>query len=175
MTEQAESQQVVTANKPISAIFVREHLERFHARLVEQAHVVAKERQQEFDALQQGLVLAQETGEVQQTQRYRNRITRRARDLERAWKVVEALEAGFVPMPRLPAVSLEYMLGIVPPEALLALDEAKKTGLFQEFRVVDGRNATRGGWPRSWTAPKGRDPILVGMIGDQLFPLAWWT
>jgi len=77
-------------------------------------------------------------------------------------------------MPRLPAVSLEYVLGLIPPDALLALDEAKKTGLFEEFRVVDGRDAWTSGYPRRSSKARGRDPVLVAMIGAEMFPIAWW-
>jgi hypothetical protein len=160
--------------RPVSAIFVREHLERFHSKLLTEARQTALERQGGFDELEEGLRVATETGNDQQARRYRNQITRRKRDVERAHSIVNALEAGFVPMPRLPAVSLEYVLGIIPPDVLLAIEDAKTTGLFEELRVVDGRNAWADGQPRTWTAPKGRDPIIVGMIGDELFPIAWW-
>lgn len=174
MNEASEVVAAETTPRAISAIFVRSNLQRFHERLWREAREVAERRQGEIEELREGLRIAEETGQEEQARRYRNRVTRRTRDVERADRILQALEAGFVPMPRLPAVNLEYALGLVPPDALLALDEAKKTGLFDEFRVVDGRNAWKGGSPRSWTAPKGRDPILVAMIGDELFPLAWW-
>lgn len=163
-----------TPPRAIAAIFVRSNLQRFHERLYQEAKEVAEKRQAEVEELREGLCAAEATDQHEQARRYRNRITRRSRDVNRAERVLEALQAGYVPMPRLPAVSLAYALGLIPPDALLALDEAKKTGLFEEFRVVDGRNAHKDGYPQSWTPPKGRDPILVAMIGDELFPLAWW-
>ncbi|KKK64685.1 hypothetical protein LCGC14_2981700 [marine sediment metagenome] len=174
VTKDQERAVVARDIQPISAIFVRSNLERFHQRLYDEARQVAEQRHAEVEELREGLRVAEETEQWQQARRYRNRITRRARDITRADAVLQALADGFVPMPRLPAISLEYALGLIPPDALLALEEAKKTGLFEEFRVVDGRNAWKSGYPRSWTPPKGRDPILVAMIGDELFPLAWW-
>lgn len=169
-----ESTAVITI-RPSRAIFVRDHLERFHAKLLTEARAVAVERQGGFDALDEGLRVALETNNEQQARRYRNQITRRKRDVERAHAIVDALEAGFVPMPRLPAVGLEHVLGTIPPDVMLQLEEAKKTGLFEEFRVVDGRDASPSGWPTTWGGkPKGRDPILVAVIGDELFPIAWW-
>ena len=162
------------AVRPTTAVFVRTNLEQFQNRLLAEGRQVRDLRRSEMEELRQGLAAAEAAGIEEQARRYRTRITRRQRDVVRAENIVGALEAGFVPMPRLPAVTLRHVLGLIPPEALLALGEAKETGLFDEFRVVDGRNADRTGWPREWAAPRGRDPILVGMIGQEMFPLAWW-
>ena len=104
----------------------------------------------------------------------RRRITQLTKRYDVARRLLEALEAGHVPIPRLPAVKLEYAIGLIPLEALESLDMAQNTGLFDEFRIIDGRAANRYGYPQTRTRPKGRDPILVGMIGNELFPLAWW-
>jgi len=160
--------------KPISAVFVRDHIERFHARLVAEA----QERVTHYSNLQTeytaGFERAAAAGLEEQAHSYRIRIVRNAREVTRAQKILDILEAGFVPMPRLPAVRLEYVLGLIPIDILEALEEAKATGLFEEFRVIDGRDTSTYGYPRATAKPKGRDPILVGMVGDQMFPLAWW-
>ena len=176
MTTEVQAQPQIDALsvRPSRAIFVKTDLERFLTRLLAEARDVLLQRQTTIDELHRGLILAQETGLELQARRYHNRITRRLRDVVRARRIVEALEAGFVPMPRLPAVSLEYVLGLIPPDALLALDEAKKTGLFEEFRVVDGRDAWTSGYPRRSSKARGRDPVLVAMIGAEMFPIAWW-
>ena len=107
----------------------------------------------------------------------RRRVVLLARDLEQAFRFREAVTAGHLPMPRLPAVRLQHA-SIIPVEALESMEAAHASGLFDEFRIVDGRDADRYGTPRSVGRPRarvaGRDPILVGLIGTEMFPLAWW-
>ena len=55
------------------------------------------------------------------------------------------------------------------------MTEAKAAGLFEEFRIVDGTEATQHGFPETRGGRgKTRDPILVGMIGRELFAIGWW-
>jgi len=104
----------------------------------------------------------------------RRRVVLLARDLEQALRFKEVVIAGHLPMPRLPAVRLEFA-NMIPVEALESLEVAEASGLFDEFRVITGRNADRFGTPRrDAKVPAGRDPILVGLIGTEMFPLAWW-
>ena len=104
----------------------------------------------------------------------RRRVVLLARDLESALRFREAVVAGHLPMPRLPAVRLEYA-SMIPVEALESLEVAEASGLFDEFRVVTGQDSNRYGTPRrDARVPAGRDPILVGLIGTEMFPLAWW-
>jgi len=104
----------------------------------------------------------------------RRRLVLLARDMDQALRFREAVVAGHLPMPRLPTVRLEHA-SMIPVEALESMEVADASGLFDEFRIVDGRDADRYGTPRRNTrAPAGRDPILVGFIGTEMFPLAWW-
>ncbi len=104
----------------------------------------------------------------------RRRVVLLARDLEQALRFKVAVEAGHLPMPRLPAVRLEHA-STIPVEALESVEVAQASGLFDEFRIIDGREADIYGTPRrDARAHAGRDPILVGLIGREMFPLAWW-
>lgn len=86
-----------------------------------------------------------------------------------------ALETGYVPLPRMPAISLRWVRELMPPDVLDSLKEAKSAGVFDEFRLVTGGEATPWGYPNDDAhLQKGRDPILVGMIGDEMFAVAWW-
>ena len=166
----------VIVARPTTAIFVRTNLEQFQDRLLAEGRQIRDRRRSDIEELRLGLAAAEAAALEEQARRYRNQITRRQRDVVQAENIVGALEAGFVPMPRLPAVRLHHVLGLIPPSALLALGAAKETGLFEVFRVVDGRNTDRTGWPIEWSRSRrrSRDPILVGMIGQEMFPLAWW-
>ena len=103
----------------------------------------------------------------------RRRVTLLSRDLEQMLRFKEAVEAGHLPMPRLPAVRLEFA-NVIPVEALESLKTAAVSGLFDEFRIIDGREADRYGTPVRQGRGIRPDPVLVGLIGDELFPLAWW-
>jgi len=105
--------------------------------------------------------------------RLRRRVTILSRDLEEMLHLKVAVEAGHLPMPRLPAVRLEFA-NVIPVEALESLQTATISGLFDEFRVVDGREADRYGAPVRQGRGIQPDPVLVGLIGDEMFPLAWW-
>jgi len=105
---------------------------------------------------------------------WRLRLARRRREADRIDRFCRALREGYVPLPRMPAVSLEHAQHLVPPEVLDRLAEAKAAGLFDEFRIVDGRDAWESGYPRSYTRSKRRDPILVGRIGHEMFAIGWW-
>lgn len=106
--------------------------------------------------------------------RLRRRVVILARDLGQALRFREAVAAGHLPMPRLPAVGLQHAM-MIPVEALESLELAVASELFDEFRIVDGRDADRYGTPRRDSrARAGSDPILVGLIGTEMFPLAWW-
>jgi len=121
-----------------------------------------------------GIHSAEGADEPRLAHTWKLRLARRRREADRALMFLTALRDGYVPIPRLPAVRLEYVLGVIPPDVIDLLAEAKKEGIFEEFRVVDGRNAWDGGQPRSWSQRKTRDPILVGMIGREMFAIGWW-
>lgn len=101
------------------------------------------------------------------------RLARAKRELTRGLAMKDALEMGYVPLPRMPAVNMEYVYQAMPPDVLDAFTEAKEVGVFEEFRVIDGREATRYGRPVG-AAHSNRDPILIGMIDGEMFAVAWW-
>lgn len=121
---------------------------------------------------QAGVDAASRAGEGGQLRAWRNRLTRRTNKLAKSRRYLKAVESGYLPIPRLPAVRLEWTERLIPPEALEALAEAKKLGTFEWFGVVDGTDASDWGAPR--TRRRRRDPILVGMCNGEPFPIAWW-
>lgn len=108
------------------------------------------------------------------TRRKKIRLARLKKNLVAAQRMVEALHAGYVPLPRMPAVKMDYMYQVMPAEVLDALTEAAEQNVFEEFRVIDGRDTNRMGVPVGTRSPAKRDPILVGMIGDEMFAVGWW-
>lgn len=123
----------------------------------------------EADAAQKAALAA---GEPDQEWRWRSQRTRRHNQLVKRRKFLTAVEEGYLPIPRLPAVRIEWTERLIPAEALLQLKEAKDSNLFEWFGVIDGTDATAWGSPRGRGAR--RDPILVGFICGEPFPLAWW-
>lgn len=77
-------------------------------------------------------------------------------------KTVNALKAGYIPIPRFQTSTLRLDLEELPLKAIVALDKAKGTALFDEIHFVAGREATsrRGPYRRQ---PR-RDPLLVGIV-----------
>lgn len=130
--------------------------------------------EEEIAEAERGIEAANRAGEPAMAHTWKLRLARRRRELIRAENFTAALRQGYVPLPKMPAVSLRFALEVMPSEVLDCLAEAKEAGVFEEFRVVDGRNADQSGWPRTWSSRKTRDPILVGMIGREIFAVAWW-
>lgn len=73
-------------------------------------------------------------------------------------KIVNCLEAGFVPIPRFTANKVNVDLEELPLNALMALNDAKATGLFDEVKLVSGDRPDVG------SKARGRDPLLVGIV-----------
>jgi hypothetical protein len=104
------------------------------------------------------------------------RLARAKRRLTQATNMAAALQAGYVPLPRMPAVRMDYMYEVMPPDVLDAFTEAKEVGVFEEFRVITGQETLgNSGLPDPGRGRHpGRDPILVGLIGHELFAVGWW-
>lgn len=78
-------------------------------------------------------------------------------------KVVRALEAGYIPLPRFDAERLRIDTEELPLSALVAVDEAQASALFDEIRLVRGQESrSRAPWSRA--RRQQRDPLLVGVI-----------
>lgn len=108
-----------------------------------------------------------------QVQGARTRLTRALRAQKQAVAFRDALGVGYVPLPRMPAVNLRFVQEIMPHDVLDAMEEASAAGVFEEFRLVTGEDANARGWPTGRKL-EGRDPILVGVIGREIFAVAWW-
>jgi hypothetical protein len=103
----------------------------------------------------------------------KNKITRARRAHTDAVNFRDALAAGYVPLPQMPAIDLCWVDEIMPSDVLDAMEGASADGVFDSFRLVTGADASEGGYPRG-RRPLGRDPILVGMVGREMFAIAWW-
>lgn len=127
-----------------------------------------------WDEATEGVDAAIEAEEPHQVRVWRGKRTRASYRLGMAEDFLKVVKAGFLPMPSLPAVKLSSLEfrdrnNVIPPKALVALAKAKKLNAFREFLLVDGREYTgrklRNG---------GRDPVLVGEVDGEMFPIAWW-
>ncbi len=183
-----------------SVIAARTDIERYRASLVEETQEALQEVEQRLAKARvvhaaaeaadaphtRGMEMAEHIGLEDQVRLHdwargsavrsaRRRVTVLAREADQLKRFGLAVQAGHLPMPRLPALKLDYARNAIPVEALESLEAAQQAGIFDEFRLIDGRDANAYGYPTSHRAPpKGRDPILVGMIGREMFPLAWW-
>lgn len=73
-------------------------------------------------------------------------------------KIVNCLEAGFVPIPTFDSEKINVDIQQFPLKALLAINDANASGLFDEVRYVKGREQERFARMRS------RDPLLIGTV-----------
>lgn len=121
-----------------------------------------------FEEAERGVAAAQAAGESAQLTMWRGQHTRRRHRMERADRFLKAVEGGYLPMPRIPTRHIGETDKLIPPECLESLAAAKASGLFEHFAIADGSEQTL------WRSSRGRDPILFGVIGTELFPLAWW-
>ena len=153
---------------------------------IKEADALVEERTRERDKIEALMTTLEEQTELAldddgqqyaiargQLQGARSQLTRALKRQKHAIAFRDALGSGYVPLPRMPAVKLRWVQELMPRDVLDAMEEARKAGMFEEFRVVTGQDATRGGWPRTNRA-LGPDPILVGMIGDEMFAIGWW-
>ena len=76
-------------------------------------------------------------------------------------KCVEALHAGYIPVPRFSSHTLDLDMEELPSAALQALSDADERTLFSEYRLVSG---DVGDSRRGWARRVARDPLLVGVI-----------
>jgi hypothetical protein len=176
-TDQPETETTIVVTQPVkiaSFLMPAGGVASYMAGLMAQADEQAATVQDGVQEALRGVEAAENAGEAGLARSWRLRLARRRRERDRIDRFCRALREGYVPLPRMPAISLEHAQQLVPPEVLDSLAEAKKAGLFDEFRIVDGRNAWDSGYPRSWSRPKTRDPILVGRIGKEIFAVGWW-
>ena len=87
-----------------------------------------------------------------------DRLRERVKFIE---KTINALEAGYVPIPRFDSQTFNLEVEELPSRSLVALSYAENAGVFDEIRIVRGI-APRGG--RGQQRRGARDPLLVGVI-----------
>lgn len=97
--------------------------------------VWVESKEQELEAAQKAYVALTETGvSERKLKRVRERI-----GLLR--KVVRALNAGYIPIPRFDSAKLKVDYQELPLKAIVAINEAAAQKLFDEFRFIEGREA----------------------------------
>ena len=117
--------------------------------VVRQTWVTSKK--EELTNAEQALVALKSAGA---TSRKIQRVQERINLLR---KIVRALEAGFLPIPRFDAHKLRLDQENLPLKAVLAIENATAQKLFDEFRIITGRNGQSGRTRR-------RDPLIVGVV-----------
>ena len=110
---------------------------------------------------------AQELAQVEQAVRElkaakagEGRVRRAERRVALLRKVVKALQAGYIPIPRFNINGQAFSIEEMPLKAIAAYNEAQQSGVFDEIMAVTGRQARRRGWGREHQ----RDPLIVGIV-----------
>lgn len=148
----------------------------YQATVLAEAEQRVTKWQADYTTALAGVAAAERANEPDQLKLWRRRRTITLRRLGRAQAFQRVVNAGYLPIPRLPSVRIEMLSWrdnnkLLPPEALDALAEAKTIHGWTSFELVDGRD-----WRGRRLAARGRgvDPILVGVCDGEMFPLAWW-
>jgi len=81
-------------------------------------------------------------------------------------KVVEALKKGCIIIPRFDTSTLRIEQEELPLKAIIAINEAKAKQVFDDYRIVMGREARNQGNRRRMTQ---RDPLIVGINRTPVF------
>ena len=149
-------------------------LEKFQKSLLQQALGKVSEKRLALAEAEAGMRAAELADEPEQYRRWRTRYMARRQPVINAESYLAVLESGYLPIPRIPALTLDNVRGAIPPEALTALAQAKEHGLFDYFVVADGREATKWHQPVPVRRHPHRDPILIGVCAGEFFPIAWW-
>ena len=89
------------------------------------------------------------------------RLERTSRRITLLRKVVKALQAGFIPIPRFASTTLRTDMEWLPTKVIIAVSEAKAQPLFDEFRIVAGQEGQSRQGPYGRRAQ--RDPLIVGV------------
>jgi hypothetical protein len=97
------------------------------------------------------------------------RLTRANDRVRLLRKVVAALEAGYIPIPRFDGEKLDVDLEELPAKAIAALVVGGRARLFDEVRLVAGQESiSRPTWSQRRsgrnTRRNQRDPLLVGVV-----------
>lgn len=112
------------------------------------------------------------------TPRQVKRVKEKVKFLE---KFLETIKAGYIPIPRFDSRHIDYSETPMPAHALMNIKTARESGVFDEIRIVEGREGQRMG---PYPALRKRDPLIVGIIKygpiteqwayEEHFLIAWW-
>lgn len=168
MTEQSLTISPTNALVVRTLVAGKADIQAYAVTVLEEAQREVQRWRGQRDEAERAVRAATDANERDQLWRWRAQLTRRSNRLARAQRFLDAVEAGYLPIPRIPARPIGVTDKLIPPEALESLAEAKRSGLFEHFRIADGSELN------SWRSSRGRDPILLGLIGTEMFPIAWW-
>ena len=152
-----EKQPIVTLLKdyPPPILGAVLNLVQFHSHLLEDTKVELEQERANFQDAEECQQASIEVGIPSLTTRYKRMKNKIEKNIDRLERKVNALEAGFLQIPRFDWARLEWTSERLNYSTLRRLKEAKEAGIFDEFGVVqDQYTPTR----------KNRDPILVGII-----------
>jgi len=152
-----EKQPIVTLLKdyPAPILGAVLNLVQFHSHLLEDTKAELEEERANFQDAEECQQASIEVGIPSLTTRYKRMKNKIEKSIDRLERKVQALEAGFLQIPRFDWATLEWSSERLNYSTLLRLKEAKEAGIFDEFGVVQDK----------YTRPHGkRDPILVGII-----------
>ena len=153
---------------------------------------IAQIRQSWAESKRQELAMAQSAyGALQEAGATARKLQRVREQIAMLRKVIRALDAGFVPIPRFDSEKLRLDTEELPLKAITAINEATAQRIFDELRLVAGRD------PVSRRGPRGRitrrDPLVIGVVRtpeivtqneygyvaerwslEEHFLIAWW-
>ena len=148
-------------------VVLRADLASYRDTVLAEAHTRVARKTAALIEAHEGIDAANAAGEYDQCAAWQRRYTHRLKPLERAQQFLSAVEAGYLPIPRMPARRFWRDDTVLPPAALQAMAEAKSVGAFETFVLVDGNDDRTPGH-------RYRDPILCGVADGEMFPVAWW-
>jgi len=152
-----EKQPIVTLLKdyPPPILGAVLNLVQFHSHLLEDTKAELEQERANLQDAEECWQASIEVGIPSLTTRYKRMKTKIEKNIERLERKVQALEAGFLQIPRFDWATLEWSSERLNYSTLKRLKEAKEAGIFDEFGVVQDK----------YTSPRQkRDPVLVGII-----------
>ncbi|GAI80903.1 unnamed protein product [marine sediment metagenome] len=142
-----------------------QHLALFQQGYVQQYQQEVDEITAKLEEAREALELAQEMSLPSQKTRWEREVVALETQLDKAKSHLVFYSQGFLPLPRMSTVPLQYAGTRIPAVALRRLKDAKDLEVFDDFQVVE--------------AQVNRDPILVGIKrfpdGEEVHCfIAWW-
>jgi len=126
----------------------------YHTGLIEQTRAELQKVSEDLETTTNCLSAAEELDITELVNRHKRTITSIKKEQEFLQRRLKVLEEGFLPFPRFDYASIEWSGEMMNYRTLKRLKEAKDKGLFDRFGVVQDK----------YTRPRGRDPMLVGIL-----------